>query len=196
MQLRYSNQVDRVTDWQVHLDLRCQSKDGEIGPSWDLDSRSIQTLAGAGSSDKFVFGFDWHWRGEHSVRGRGACPATRWTPAQRNLHNVVSYDILEILPLPLLIVAGSCPKKQYRKSLSKMARCLKIVITPNASITFDPAFRIEGLSHYGIYGSPISHLLQADITYEEYYVSGRRDQSFLVACREAGHRGYLCEEAS
>ena len=56
--------------------MHCQSKEGEIREFWDVERRSIQTLAGQCLSKDFVFGFDWHWRCETSARGRGPCPAT------------------------------------------------------------------------------------------------------------------------
>jgi hypothetical protein len=92
------------------LIMHCQSKEGEIGPFWDLESPSIQSLAQKGLGVEFMFGFDWHWRAETSARGRGGCSTDYWTKAQRNLHDALSSDLLEILPLPLLIVAGGCAR--------------------------------------------------------------------------------------
>lgn len=44
--------------------MHCQSKEGEIRESWDIESRSIQTLAAKGLSIDFMFGFDWMARGD------------------------------------------------------------------------------------------------------------------------------------
>ena len=87
-----------------------------------MESRSIQTLAEKDPSDEFMFGFDWHWRVETSARGRGPCPTTQRTKTQCSLHDALSCDLLETLPFPLLIIAGSCAKKQYHKTLSSRAK--------------------------------------------------------------------------
>jgi hypothetical protein len=55
------------------LIMHCQSKEGEIGQFWDIESPSIQTLAQKGLGVEFMFGFDWHWRAETSACGRGGC---------------------------------------------------------------------------------------------------------------------------
>lgn len=90
---------------QSDLVMHCQSKEGEIREFWDIESRSIQTLAAKGLSIEFMFGFDWHWRGETSARGRGPCPATQWTKTLQDLHNALSCSMLEVLPLRLFIIA-------------------------------------------------------------------------------------------
>lgn len=133
------------------LIMHCQSKEGAIGEFWDIESRSIQTLAEKGLSKDFVFGFDWHWRGETSARGRGPCPATQWTRTLQDLHNAFSCSVLEILPLRLLVIAGSCPKKQYRKNLSNRAKTIELVLTPNLLIQFDLDFMSNGLRRITAY---------------------------------------------
>lgn len=93
-----------------------------------------------------MFGYDWHWRAEISAHGRGtSCPAKQWTSSQRILHDAMSCDLLELLPLPLLIVAGSCPSINYRKTLSTMARSVEVPIMPNLVIPFNLDFRADGL---------------------------------------------------
>ena len=62
---------------EMGLVMHCQSKEGEVGEFWDIQSRSIRTLAEKVLSNDYVFGFDWNWRGETSARGRGPCPATQ-----------------------------------------------------------------------------------------------------------------------
>ena len=136
---------------EMGLVMHCQSKEGEVGEFFDIESRSIQTLAEKGLSNDYVFGFDWHWRGETSARGRGPCPATQWTKNQRDLHNALSRDILEILPLPLLLVAGSCAKEQSRKTLSSRARKIELVVKPSSSIEIDLDFRPDGLRRITAY---------------------------------------------
>lgn len=133
------------------LVMHCQSKEGEIGEFWDNENRSIQLLAKKGLSKEHIYGFDWHWRAETSARGRGSCPAKHWTNNLQRLHNTLSYEILEILPLPLLIIAGSCPKEQYRKTLSNGAKRLKLVLKPYSIIEFDLDFRSNGLRRITAY---------------------------------------------
>ena len=98
-----------------------QSKEGEIKEFWDDENRSIQTLAKQGLSKECIYGFNWRWRAETSARGKGFCPAKRWTDNLQSLHNTLSYEILEILPLTLLIVTGSCPKEHL--SQNSLERC-------------------------------------------------------------------------
>lgn len=49
---------------QLGLVKHCQSKEGEIGEFWDIESWSIQILAEKGSSKELMLGFGWKWRGE------------------------------------------------------------------------------------------------------------------------------------
>ena len=46
--------------------MHCQSKDGEVGPFWDMTNASIQALTAKGLSEEFTFCYDWHWRAERS----------------------------------------------------------------------------------------------------------------------------------
>jgi hypothetical protein len=80
---------------ELGLILHCQSKKGDIGEFWDKESRTILLLAEKGFNNSLVFGFDWHWRAEHSARARGGnCPTTK--KEQRDLHDKVSEDILKL----------------------------------------------------------------------------------------------------
>lgn len=139
-------------DAELGLILHCQSKEGDVGEFWDKENRTIQALAEKGFSDKFVFGFDWHWRAEHDARSRGgSCPTTKWPQEQRDLHNKVSAKILETLPLRILVVASACAKKHYRRTLSPLTRTITIQIQPGTDITLDLDFRSEGLRRIVIY---------------------------------------------
>jgi hypothetical protein len=128
------------------LIMHCQSKEGEIGPFWDMESLSIQSLAQKGLSVKFMYGFNWHWRAETSARGRGGCSTNYWTKALRNLHDTLSSDLLEILPLPLLIVARGCARMLYCKTLSTRAQRVEIVLASNFTIEFNLDFTPSGLT--------------------------------------------------
>ena len=136
---------------QLGLVMHCQSKEGGIRDFWDIESRSIQTLAEKGRSEEFMFSFDWHWRAEIPARGRGPCPATQRTKTVRDLHHVLSCSLLEKLPLRLLIIAGSCPKEQYSKNISNRAKKIELSLTPNLIIEFDLDFRSDGLRHITVY---------------------------------------------
>ena len=141
---------------EMGLVMHCQSKEGEVGELWDIESRSIQTLAEKGLSNDCVFGFDWHWQGETYARGRGPCPATQWTKNQCDLHNALSRDILEISPLPLLLVAGSCAKEPSRRTLSSRARKIELVVKPSSNIEIDLDFRPDGLRRITAYMGHLS----------------------------------------
>ena len=88
-----------------------QSKEGDVGELWDDENKSIQLLAKKGLSKDFIYAVEWHWRAKASNNNKGPYPAKSWTDNLQSLHNTLSREILENLPLPLLIVAGSCPKK-------------------------------------------------------------------------------------
>ena len=42
--------------------MHCQSKDGELGPFWDVGNASIQALAVNGLSEEFIFSYDQCWQ--------------------------------------------------------------------------------------------------------------------------------------
>jgi len=55
--------------------------------------------------------------------------------------------ILDLLPLPLLIVTGSCPWKNYLSTLSTSARHMKVPIAEGVVATFALDFSLRGLKH-------------------------------------------------
>lgn len=63
----------------------------------------------------------------------------------------MSSDLLSILPLPILAVAGDCPKKGYRNTLSKESRRLRVGISSEAIIEFDLDFIADSLSRITVY---------------------------------------------
>jgi hypothetical protein len=93
--------------------MHCQTNHGQAGPFRDIANARIQALAAKGLSDEFTFFYDWHWRAESSPRGRGLCPAKRWKRLVKNLHDALSCDTWAMLPLPLVVVAGSCARMHY-----------------------------------------------------------------------------------
>lgn len=155
--------------------MHCQSKKGEIGPFWDLESPSIQSLAQKGLGIEFMFGFDWHWRAETSACGRGGCSTDYWTEAQRNLHDTLSSDLLEILPLPLLIVAGGCARMSYCTTLLTRTRRIEIALASNFTIEFDLDFTLDGLKRITTYiPHPSTRFFQLEI-FKQFSI--RRDAS-------------------
>jgi hypothetical protein len=103
---------------------------------------TIRLLEEKGLSGDFCFGFDWHWRAEETFHGRTDCPTHKWSRDLKALHHIVSSDILEILPLPFIISASSCTRKNIRKTLSKQAKYLETPIAlPVGVLRFDLDFR-------------------------------------------------------
>lgn len=121
-------------DADLGLILHIQSEEDAIGPFWDSRSVTIRLLEEKGLSGDFCFGFDWHWRAEDTFHGRTECPVHKWSRDLRTLHHSVSSDILEILPLPFIISASSCTRKNIRKTLSKEAKCLEIPFAPPVGV--------------------------------------------------------------
>lgn len=63
----------------------------------------------------------------------------------------MSTDLLEILPLPFLIVAGACAKDHYQRSLPSSSRRLVVTLDQETEITFDLDFRPLGLRRITAY---------------------------------------------
>ena len=131
--------------------MHIQTKDGQIGEFWDVESRAIQVSGQKGLHRNSAFAFDWHWRGETTAEQRGSCSTAKWPMVQRELHDELSQDILEILPLPILLIAGTCVRNKYRRTLSNMARRLELAVSPMTSIEVDLDFRADGLRRMTVY---------------------------------------------
>ena len=101
-----------------------------------------------GLGPEIIFGFDWHWRAEDSARAgddKPSCPAHGWSKAKLSLHNELSDDLLEILPLPWVIVGGRCARKSYGKTLSQResSRKLSLRLHPAADAEFELEFELD-----------------------------------------------------
>jgi hypothetical protein len=116
-----------------------------------MESPSIQSLARSGLGIKFIFGFNKYWRSETSARRSGGCSTDYWTETQRNLQDTFSSDLLEILLLPLLIIAGECARMSCRTALSTRARRIKIVLASNFTIEFNLDFTLNALKRITTY---------------------------------------------
>ncbi|KAH8888094.1 hypothetical protein GQ53DRAFT_826656 [Thozetella sp. PMI_491] len=101
-------------DAEICLLMHCQTKDGRIEQFWDENNQTICALQAKGFSPQFVFYFDLHWRAARPGRQNRGCPAGKWPPAVRLLHDSLTADLLELLPFHLLLVFGSCPQKFHR----------------------------------------------------------------------------------
>ena len=121
-------------DADLGLILHLQSEEDVIGNFWDPRSATIRLLEEKGVREEFTFGYDWHWRAEETFHGRTTCPVTKWSRDLKVLHNDVSSDILESLPLPFLITGSSCARENLRKTLSKATKSLEVEIAPHIGI--------------------------------------------------------------
>lgn len=98
------------------LHVRSEEMEEEALPIfWDPLSRTINLLQQKGMSDEFVFGYDWHWRADDSFQRNSGCPAVRWDPQLRALHDRLSVDILANLHLHFVITASAYTRDNFRK---------------------------------------------------------------------------------
>lgn len=133
-------------DADLGIILHLQSEEDTIGPFWNEESATIDLLMRKGLGEKAVFGFDWHWRAEETFRGRSACPARSWPKALRTIHNNMSCEVLEILPLPFLVTASSCARDNLAAVLGPKSKRLHLTIKPpNGMLRLDLDFRSGNL---------------------------------------------------
>lgn len=109
---------------------------------WDEDSLTIQALEAKSVNKTLIFGFDWHWRAlPWSAK---TCQAKKeFGPTALDLHDAFSRRILEILPLPLLIVGGFCPRGNIQPCLSNESQTVSIpfdITNQNNPLQFDLIF--------------------------------------------------------
>lgn len=129
-------------DADLAIVLHLQSEEDAIGAFWNPSSPTIQLLREKGFDEQSVFGFDWHWRAEETFRGRTVCPTLRWTQGLRALHDQMSHQVLDILPLPFVITASSCARDGLRRTLGDEVKRMDIAVAPPIGILrFDLDFR-------------------------------------------------------
>jgi hypothetical protein len=102
---------------------------------FDYQNPLLKLLMDKGITASNSYGFDWHWRSEPHERHR-KCPARGYSIELRSIHEIMTYNLLEALPLPLLVISGSCPWKNYLKTLSSQARHIKVPIRPGVFCSF------------------------------------------------------------
>ena len=115
-----------------------QSRDDQIAGFWDRESATIQLLDGKGVADDKIFGYDWHWRAEEaSDRHNPRCPATAWNKPLRNLHDGLSIGIMDLLPLPFVIIGGGCARRNFEKIVNGHFRAVEMdLIPPDGKLKF------------------------------------------------------------
>ncbi|RAK99169.1 uncharacterized protein BO80DRAFT_478634 [Aspergillus ibericus CBS 121593] len=112
---------------------------------WDPRSASISLLQEKGMSDRFTFGYDWHWRAEEAYLDRSDCPVRKWPRHLRELHDQMSADILGMLSLPFLITGSACTRTNLSKTLKETNKRLEIPISLHTTLKFDLDFRNNSL---------------------------------------------------
>ena len=114
------------------LILHIQHCDESAAAFWDAeDSATIKLLKEKGIPDKKVFGYDWHWRAEKaSDRSNPRCPARAWSKSVQELHDGLSEYLLDLLPLPYLIIGGSCAKGRFEKTINERFCLVEVNFLP------------------------------------------------------------------
>ncbi|KAJ9639175.1 hypothetical protein H2204_003785 [Knufia peltigerae] len=140
-------------DAEFGVILHCQSTKGHVGEFWDPENRTIQLLIEKGLSPEFIYGFDWHWRAEESMRraDQSSCPTRRWPKGLRSLHDRFSSGLLELLPLPWVVIGGGCAKDSYRRTLSGCSKQLTIQLADAVNLEIDLNFHGTSLRRIVIY---------------------------------------------
>ncbi|KAH8898206.1 hypothetical protein GQ53DRAFT_881225 [Thozetella sp. PMI_491] len=127
---------------------RIASPGGPVGSNLGviLHSASIGLLREKGLYSDSAFGYDWHWRAEEAfaIGRKPRCLTKAWTKPLSSLHDALSVDVLDILPLPFVVTGSSCTRQNLRRCLDHL-RPLNITLdaTENPPITlqFDLDFR-------------------------------------------------------
>ncbi|KEF51839.1 uncharacterized protein A1O9_12176 [Exophiala aquamarina CBS 119918] len=137
----------RPEDAELGIILHCQTMKGHVGQFWNLESRAIQLLSAKGLSREFIFGFDWHWRAEESARrpDKTACPTKRWSFAKHSVHDAFSRELLELLPLPWVIIGGGCAKDSYRRTLSPLAKQIPVSLSDTVNLQIELDIQEKGI---------------------------------------------------
>ena len=118
-------------DAKLGLILHIQSRDGCVPPFWDPSSATIQMLEGKGLNDQMLFGYDWHWRAESlNDRHDPNCSTRWWSKPLRQLHDEFSMDVLRMLPLPFVVIFGSCPQKSFRRLSGHKLKLVEVTLMP------------------------------------------------------------------
>lgn len=92
----------------IGLVMHCSSQNRSCQSFFDRQNPSVRLLMDKGFTAESTYGFDWHWRAEAYQKYR-KCPIKEYSTNLKSHHEVMTRTVLNLLPLPLLIVTGSCP---------------------------------------------------------------------------------------
>lgn len=119
---------------ELGLLLHCQTREGNGLAFWnDGQSQTLLSLQRKSISPDFTFSFDVHWRPAFPGYKNKGCPAKKFPPGLRALHDGMTSDLLNNLPFHLLLVGGSCATELHRK-MAKHGKVFRITISPAMEI--------------------------------------------------------------
>jgi hypothetical protein len=121
---------DGLPSATVGLVMHClPSQNKSSNDFFDNQNPLLKLVMDKGITASNSYGCDWHWRFEPHERHR-RCPFRGYSVKLRSIHEIMTCNLLEALPLPLLVISRSCPWKSYLKTLSSQARHIKVPIRP------------------------------------------------------------------
>jgi hypothetical protein len=126
------------------LVMHCPSQNKSCHSFFDYQNPFVKLLVDKGITASNSYGFDLHWRSEGHERHR-RCPVRGYSVELMSIHEIMTCNLLEALPLPLLLISGSCPWKNYLKTLSPQARHIKVPIRPGVYCSFVLDFGSTGI---------------------------------------------------
>lgn len=92
--------VDSLLQPSVGLVMHCPPPPSQNKSSNDFDDQNplLKLLMDRGITASNSYGFDWHWRSEPHGRHR-KCPVRGYSVELRSIHGIMTYNLLEALPL-------------------------------------------------------------------------------------------------
>jgi hypothetical protein len=174
----------------IGLVMHCPSQNKSCQSFFDRQNPSVRLLMDKGFTAVSTYGFDWHWRAEAHKKHR-KCPIKEYSIDLRSHHEVMTRTLLDLLPLPLLIVTGSCPWNNYLSTLSTSARHIKVPIAQGVAASFVLDFRSRELKRITCHiPHPESMFYHKTLQWEQdaMALALRTDSSLNLFLKLAGHR--------
>jgi len=174
----------------IGLVMHCPSQNRSCQSFFDRQNPSVRLLMDKGFTEENTYGFDWHWRAEAHQKHR-RCPIREYSTNLKSHHEVMTRTMLNLLPLPLLIVTGSCPWNNYLSTLSASARHIKVLIAKGVVATFALDFRLRGLKRITCHiPHPESLFYHKTLQWEQdaMALALRTDSSLNLFLELAGHK--------